>query len=60
MKSIVQWLKLVVLAGLGLQLFFIAQIGLMRVVNPPSTAFERSQIWQIASHQGRLKNAPQL
>jgi monofunctional biosynthetic peptidoglycan transglycosylase len=54
MKSIVQWLKLVVLAGFGLQLFFVAQIGLMRWVNPSSTAFERSQIWQIVRHQGRL------
>lgn len=48
------WLRMVLWAGLSLQLFFVAQIGLMRYIDPPSTAFERSQIWQILRQQGQL------
>ena len=54
MKAVLSWLRMVLWAGLGLQLFFITQIGLMRFIDPPSTAFERSQIWQIVRAQGQL------
>jgi monofunctional biosynthetic peptidoglycan transglycosylase len=54
MKAGLAWLRMVLWAGLGLQIFFVAQIALMRVIDPPSTAFERSQIWQILRQQGRL------
>lgn len=50
------WLTVtwVVLAFLALQLFFAARIALMIVVNPESTAFERTQAWQIQQAKGRL------
>lgn len=44
----------VLLAGLALQVFFAARIALMIVVNPESTAFERTQAWQIQQAKGRL------
>ncbi|MFP8778604.1 transglycosylase domain-containing protein [Hydrogenophaga sp. RWCD_12] len=49
MKSIGRWLLWVVLAGVALQLFFALRIALMLVVAPQSTAFMRSEAWQIAS-----------
>ena len=36
------------LAGILLQLFFVARIGLMAVIDPQSTAFQRSEIVRIA------------
>ena len=42
-----RWLLLVVLSGLGLQLYFVARVAMMRFVDPQSSAFERSQIVQI-------------
>ncbi len=53
-KAVLAWLRMVLWAGLGLQLFLVLQIGAMRFIDPPSTAFERSQIWQIVRQQGRL------
>lgn len=49
-----RWLLLLLIAWLGLQVFFLARIALMARIAPESTAFERSQAWQIASTQGRL------
>lgn len=43
-----RWLLWVLLAGLGLQLFFLGRIALMAVVDPQSTAFMRSEAWRIA------------
>jgi monofunctional biosynthetic peptidoglycan transglycosylase len=54
LQAVWTWLRMVLWAGLGLQIFFMAQIGVMRYVDPPSTAFERSQIWQILHQQGHL------
>ena len=54
LKAVLSWLRMVLWVALGLQLFFVAQIGWMRFIDPPSTAFERSQIWQIVRAQGRL------
>ncbi|MDB5931503.1 MAG: monofunctional biosynthetic peptidoglycan transglycosylase [Polaromonas sp.] len=55
MKALARLLVLVLLAGLSLQLYFIARIALMAVVNPESTAFQRSDAWQVATHTGTLK-----
>ncbi|WP_090044943.1 monofunctional biosynthetic peptidoglycan transglycosylase [Limnohabitans sp. 2KL-27] len=54
MRAFGRWCGLVVLAGLGLQLFFALRIASMGVLAPESTSFERSQIWQIVTRQGRL------
>ena len=48
MRRLGRWLLLVLVAGLALQLFFIGRIALMSVVDPQSTAFQRSEAWRIA------------
>jgi monofunctional biosynthetic peptidoglycan transglycosylase len=47
-KSLARWLLWLLLAGLALQLFFVARIALMAVIDPQSTAFMRSEAWRIA------------
>nr|WP_315192442.1 transglycosylase domain-containing protein [uncultured Albidiferax sp.] len=47
MRSLLRWLVLVVFATLALQLFFVGRIALMLVVDPQSTAFERSEAWRL-------------
>ncbi len=49
MRSLLRWLALALLAAAGLQLFFVARIALMVVVDPQSTAFQRSEAWRIAT-----------
>ena len=46
-KPALRWLLWVGLAALGLQLYFVLRIGLMLVVDPQSTAFERSEAWRL-------------
>jgi monofunctional glycosyltransferase len=55
MKSALRLLVLIVLAGLGLQVYFVARIALMAVVDPESTAFERSEMWLVTKNTGSLK-----
>ena len=54
MRAFGRWCLLVLLAGVVLQLFFVARIASMAVIAPESTTFERSQIWQIVSKKGLL------
>lgn len=54
MKAMWRWLLLLGLALLALQLFFVARIALMRWVDPQSTAFQRSQAFQIVRTSARL------
>jgi len=42
-------------AGVLLQLFFVARIATMLVIDPQSTAFERSEAWRVATEKGALK-----
>ena len=49
-----QWLWLVLGSFVVLQIFFITRIACMALWDPASTAFERSQAWQISSQTGRL------
>ena len=45
-----QWLRavlLLLLCGVSLQLYFVARIGLMAVLAPQSTAFQRSEAWRL-------------
>ena len=53
-RSIREWLQLVVMAFVLLQFFFIGRVAWMAVADPASTAFERSQAWQIISQKGHL------
>jgi monofunctional glycosyltransferase len=45
---------LLVLAGLGLQLYFVARIAAMAVIDPQSTAFQRSEAWRLLTETGRI------
>ena len=55
MKALGRWLVLVLLAGLALQLYFVARIAMMTVVNPESTAFQRSEAWGVTQNTGAMK-----
>ncbi|MBA3593570.1 MAG: transglycosylase domain-containing protein [Pseudomonadota bacterium] len=55
MKALLRWMLLVLIAGLGVQLYFVSRIALMAVVDPQSTAFQRSEIYRLATEQGSLK-----
>lgn len=54
MKSFLRWLGLVALAMLLLQLYFVGRIAAMAVVNPESTAFQRSEAWRVLNEKGSL------
>lgn len=55
MKSLLRWVLWVALAGVALQLFFVARIALMAVVDPQSTAFQRSEAWRVATEAERFR-----
>ncbi len=55
MKALLRLVGLILIAGLALQLYFIARIALMAAIDPESTAFERSETWRVATTTGRLK-----
>ena len=55
MKAFFRLLLLVLLAGLSLQLYFVGRIALMAVVDPESTAFERSAVYSVVTTTGILK-----
>ena len=52
MKPALRWFGLVVAALLALQLYFVVRIAAMALVNPQSTAFQRSQAWHLAHDNG--------
>ena len=49
MRALFRWVVCLLAAGLALQLFFVARIAAMAVVDPQSTTFQRSEAWQIAT-----------
>ena len=55
MSAVLRWVLLLIAAFLALQLFFAARIGLMAVVNPQSSAFERSEAWRLVTEKGDLR-----
>jgi monofunctional biosynthetic peptidoglycan transglycosylase len=44
-------LALLLLSGLALQLYFLARVALMTVVDPQSTSFQRSEAWRLLTEQ---------
>ncbi|GAB4215516.1 MAG: monofunctional biosynthetic peptidoglycan transglycosylase [Rhodoferax sp.] len=54
MKVLWRWLAWVLAAVLLLQLFFVLRVASMVVINPESTAFERSEAWRLAAASGAL------
>jgi monofunctional biosynthetic peptidoglycan transglycosylase len=55
MKALLRWLGLVVAAAIALQVFFVARIAVMAVIDPQSTTFQRSEAWRISSQKGELR-----
>lgn len=52
MKPVLRWLGCLLIAAFALQLFFVLRIAAMLVVDPESTAFQRSEAWRVTT-QGR-------
>ena len=48
------WLLAVLVSALALQLFFASRIALMRVVDPQSTSFQRSEAWRLLTEKHRI------
>ena len=55
MKPVLRWLALVALGLVLLQLFFVARIATMLVIDPQSTTFERSEAWRVVTEKGELR-----
>ena len=55
MKGVLRWMLLVLVAALALELFFVLRIAAMAVVDPQSTAFQRSEAWRIATEKHQLR-----
>ncbi len=55
MKPLARWLGLLLIALLGLQLYFVARVAAMAVVAPQSTSFQRSEAWRVATEKGSLR-----
>ena len=55
MTALLRWLVLLLLALLALQLFFVLRIATMAVLDPQSTAFQRSEAWRIQTEKDRLQ-----
>ena len=54
MKAVVRLLVLLFIAGIALQLYFVTRIALMRVLEPESTSFQRSEIYRAVLRTGSL------
>lgn len=54
MRRIARALVLLALSLLALQLAFAARIGLMALLDPASTTFQRSEIWRLATERGEV------
>ena len=52
-KQLVRFCLLLLMGVLALQVFFLARIAMMRWIDPESTSFERSSIYQIAATKPR-------
>ena len=53
MTGLLRWLALVLMAVLALQLFFVLRVAAMAVLEPQSTAFQRSEAWRIRTEKDR-------
>ena len=53
-SAVARLLALLLLSALALQLFFVARVGLMAVLDPQSTSFQRSEAWRIATERHQL------
>lgn len=53
-RHLLRVVGLVVVCGLSLQVYFLARIGMMAVVDPQSTTFQRSEMRRIVAEQHQL------
>jgi monofunctional biosynthetic peptidoglycan transglycosylase len=53
-RSVLRLVVLMLLSALALQLYFLARVALMTVVDPQSTTFQRSEIWRLATEQHQV------
>jgi monofunctional biosynthetic peptidoglycan transglycosylase len=51
-RSLRRFVVLVLLSAVALQLYFVARIALMTLVDPQSTTFQRSEAWRLARAPG--------
>lgn len=51
-RSVWRFVALLAVCTLGLQLYFVARIAVMAVVDPQSTTFQRSEAWRLALQPG--------
>ena len=54
LSALLGWAGWLVLAGVALQIFFVGRIALMAVLAPQSTAFQRSEAWQLLQGDDRF------
>ena len=54
-RHVGRFLGLALLTLLALQLYFVARIALMTVVDPQSTTFQRSEAWRLLTEKGRIE-----
>ena len=54
LRQLARLLGLIVICLLALQLWFVARVALMAVIDPQSTTFQRSEIWRLARERGRV------
>jgi monofunctional glycosyltransferase len=54
LSALLAWAGWLVLAGVALQVFFVGRIALMTVLAPQSTAFQRSEAWQLLQGDRRF------
>ncbi len=55
MKPFWRWLSLVAVALVLLQLYFVTRVAVMLVIDPQSTAFQRSEAWRITTQKDALR-----
>jgi monofunctional biosynthetic peptidoglycan transglycosylase len=55
MKPVLRLIGLLVAAAFLLQVFLVARIALMTVVDPQSTSFQRSEAWRVTTEKGALR-----
>ncbi|CAM8670182.1 monofunctional biosynthetic peptidoglycan transglycosylase [Comamonadaceae bacterium] len=55
MRSLLRWVLLCGVAFVSLQLYFVGRIAAMAVIDPQSTAFERSEAWRVAQERDTFR-----
>jgi monofunctional glycosyltransferase len=54
LRHLLRLIGLIVVSAVALQLYFLARIGLMAVIDPQSTSFQRSEAWRLLTEQRRI------